>query len=202
MSAGFHEVLFPPDISYGCTGGPEYSTDIVTTGGGYEQRNINWYNAIHKYQAAHGVKNRQQAFALLSFFHCRHGKGYGFRYKDWLDYQGTKEYMGDADGIKTQFQLVKHYSDGTYDKIRTIKKPVSGTVKVYIDLVEVTSGWTVDTTTGIVTFTAAPASGSMTADFEFHVPCRFDIDKPDMGIQNYNNFDWSNIPIVELKLKD
>ncbi len=200
MSTGFHEVRFPEDISYGCTGGPEYSTDIVTTGGGWEQRNINHFNAIHKYQAAHGVKNRQQQSQLLAFFHCRHGKGYGFRYKDWADYQGATEYLGGADGEKTQFQLVKHYSDGVYDKIRTIKKPVTGTVKVFIDLVEVTEGWTVDTATGIVTFAVAPASGSVTANFDFDVPVRFDTDYAGMAIPNFETFDWTNIPIVEIRV--
>ena len=38
----FIETRFPADISFGSAGGPEYSTDIVVTQGGYEQRNINW----------------------------------------------------------------------------------------------------------------------------------------------------------------
>jgi hypothetical protein len=33
---------------------------------------------------------------------------------------------------------------------------VAGTVKVYLDGVEKTSGWSVDTTTGLVTFSTAP----------------------------------------------
>ncbi len=28
---GFHEVQLPPDISYGASGGPGYSTTVVTT---------------------------------------------------------------------------------------------------------------------------------------------------------------------------
>ena len=54
MAVAFHEVQFPPDISYDVTGGPEYSTDTVVTSSGYEQRNINWSQAKGKYQAAHG----------------------------------------------------------------------------------------------------------------------------------------------------
>ncbi len=41
----FTEIRFPENISYGSTGGPEFSTDIVTTHNGCEQRN---YNAPHK----------------------------------------------------------------------------------------------------------------------------------------------------------
>ena len=35
---GFHEVQFPPDISYGASGGPGYSTTVVTTVSGHERR--------------------------------------------------------------------------------------------------------------------------------------------------------------------
>jgi uncharacterized protein (TIGR02217 family) len=54
---------------------------------------------------------------------------------------------------------------------------VAGTVKVYLDDVEQLSGWSVDTTTGLVIFSTAPAVGiEVTADFEFDVPVRFDTD--------------------------
>ncbi len=43
----FTEIRFPENISYGSTGGPEFSTDVVTTHNGCEQRNINWSHATH-----------------------------------------------------------------------------------------------------------------------------------------------------------
>ena len=49
----FIEVRFPTDIAYGSAGGPEYSTDIVITQGGYEQRNVNWSQARARYNVAH-----------------------------------------------------------------------------------------------------------------------------------------------------
>ncbi len=56
-----------------------------------------------------------------------------------------------------------------------IKKPVVGTVKPYLAGVLQSSGWSVDTTTGVLTFLASPAVGvAVTADFEFDVPVRFD----------------------------
>jgi uncharacterized protein (TIGR02217 family) len=58
-------------------------------------------------------------------------------------------------------------------EVRTITKPVAGTVKVYLDGVEQLWGWSVDTTTGVVTFGTAPAMGvEVTADCEFDVPVR------------------------------
>ncbi len=41
----FHEVRFPPDISYGTTGGPAFSTTVFQAASGFEQRNVNWAEA-------------------------------------------------------------------------------------------------------------------------------------------------------------
>ena len=61
-------------------------------------------------------------------------------------------------------------------EVRTITKPVAGTVKVYLDSVEQLSGWSIDTTTGLVTFGMPPEFGRGTAGFECDVPVRFDTD--------------------------
>ena len=77
---------------------------------------------------------------------------------------------------------------------------VAGTVKVYLDGVEQASGWSVDTTTGLVTFGTAPALGvEVTADFEFDVPVRFDTDHMAVTIETYRLHNWQQIPIVELR---
>src|SRR4029434_7682253 len=60
----------------------------------------------------------------------------------------------------TQFQLVKHYPSGGVIEVRTITKPVPGTVKVYLEGIQQLSGWSVDATTGLVTFGTLPAMAS------------------------------------------
>ena len=197
----FHEVQFPPDISYGVTGGPEYSTDVVITGSGYEQRNVNWSQARCKYQAAHGVKNENQMKRLLAFFRARRGKAYGFRFKDWLDYTGTGEIIGVGDGTTTAFQLIKTYTDDAgYTEVRKIRKPVEGTVKVYVDSVRQTA-LSVNATTGIMTFTVAPAQKAViTADYEFDVPVRFDTDHCPQSIKEWDLYSWDNIPLIEIRI--
>jgi hypothetical protein len=85
-------------------------------------------------------------------------------------------------------------------EVRTITKPVAGTLKVYLDSVEQLSGWSVDTATGLVTFGTAPAMGvEVTADFEFDVPVRFDTDHMAVTIETYRLHAWQQIPIVELR---
>jgi uncharacterized protein (TIGR02217 family) len=86
-------------------------------------------------------------------------------------------------------------------EVRNIAKPVAGTVKVCLDTVEQLSGWSVDTTTGLVTFGMPPALGvEVTADFAFDIPVRFDTDHMAMTIETYQLHNWQQIPIVELRV--
>ncbi len=198
---GFHEVQFPADISYGAAGGPGYSTTVVTTISGHERRNANWSASRGKWNVAHGLKKREQVAALISFFRARKGRAYGFRFKDWTDYQAFAQPIGTGDGVATEFQLAKSYASGAETEMRVIAKPVAGTVKIYRDGVEAMSGWTVDTATGIVTFGVAPAVDiQITADFEFDVPARFDTDQMDITIETYQLGSWGQIAIVEIRV--
>ena len=198
--ADFHEVRFPPDISYGAVGGPGWSTSVVTTVSGHERRNANWSQARGKWNVAHGLKKREQVAALIAFFRARMGRAYGFRFKDWTDHQALAQTLGTGDGSTKSFQLVKRYASGGEVVIRIVTKPVAGTVKLYRDGVQATSGWSVDTATGIATFTTAPAAGvTVTADFEFDVPARFDTDQMELTIETYELGSWSQIPVVEIR---
>jgi uncharacterized protein (TIGR02217 family) len=167
----------------------------------HEKRNINWSEARSRWDVASGLKKQAQIDELIAFFRARRGKAYGFRFKDWTDYKATGDLVGTGDDSETQFQLVKQYPSGSVIEVRTITKPVAGTVKVYLDGIEQPSGWSVDTTTGLVTFSTAPAVGvEVTADFEFDVPVRFDTDQMAVTIETYQLHAWQQIPIVEVRL--
>ncbi len=103
--SGFHEVQFPPDISYGASGGPGYSTTVVTTVSGHERRNANWAMARGRWNVAHGLKKREQVAELIAFFRARRGRAYGFRFKDWTDYQAFAQSLGVGDGAATSVSL-------------------------------------------------------------------------------------------------
>lgn len=115
---------------------------------------------------------------------------YGFRVKDWGDYKScspldtpspTDEIIGTGTGALATFQLAKAYSAGAASYSRTIRKPVTGTVRVAVAGVEktITTQWTLDSTTGIVTFTVGniPTAGqAVTAGYEYDVPMRIESD--------------------------
>lgn len=196
----FVEIQFPPDISYGSSGGPLYATDIVITAGGHEQRNVQWEQARARYNVAHGVKTREQLEQLIAFFRARKGRAYGFRFKDWTDFRVVDAQIGVGDGVLKTFQLVKHYISGGVDEVRILRKPVAGTVTIKVDGVAVASGVSVGTGTGIVSFTAAPAGGAViTASGEFDVPVRFDTDRLSATLDDYGVHSWMDIPLIEVR---
>ena len=197
----FVEIQFPADISYGSSGGPTFSTDVIEAFSGFEQRNINWSAARARYNVAHGVKTQSQLDELIAFFRARQGKAIGFRFKDWADYQAVAQNIGTGNGSQTVFQLTKKYTSSV-TVTRVIKKPVNNaTLKVYLNAVLQSSGYTVNYATGEITFTTAPGSGvAVTADFEFDVPVRFDTDQLDAAIDDFGTRSWSDIPLVEVRL--
>lgn len=197
----FHEVQFPNDIAYGATGGPEFATSVVATASGYEQRNINWSSARGRWDVASGLKKQTQLDMLISFFRARKGRAHGFRFKDWTDYKATGQAIGTGDGTSKIFQLSRTYLSGGSTDVRTITKPVAGTVKIYLAGVLQASGWSVNTTTGVITFTTAPGNGvAVSADYEFDVPVRFDTDRMAITIEQINLHQWSGIPILEIRV--
>ncbi len=112
----------------------------------------------------------------------------------------TNQAIGIGDGTTTAFQLVKAYSSGAHTWTRTITKPVTGTVTVALDGIVQASGWSVDTATGLVTFTAAPASGVIVSvGFEFDVPVRFDTDRLDVTHDLERLGSITSIPLIELR---
>ena len=121
--SGFHEARFPDNVAYGATGGPEFATTVVGTGSGHEKRNVNWSEARGRWDVASGCKKQAQIDNLIAFFRARRGKAYGFRFKDWTDYKATGQLLGTGDS-----------ASGV--EVRTITKPVAGTMKVYLDGVE------------------------------------------------------------------
>lgn len=168
------------DLGYdfGTVGGREFSTTIIALGSGYEQRNSNWSQARGRWQIGDRIYDRQELEYLINFFNAVRGAAIGFRFKDWSDYKATNQLIGIGSGIATQFQLTKTYNIGNLFTERIIKKPVSNTTTIQVAGVDQLTGWTLNTTTGIITFNSPP-TGNITASFEFDVPVRFEQDKFD-----------------------
>jgi uncharacterized protein (TIGR02217 family) len=208
----FHDVQFPVTIGRGARGGPSWKTTVVTLGSGAEERNASWAHARRTYDISYGVRSADDLAEVVGFFDARLGRLYGFRFKDWLDYKSClpsatvapdDQVLGDGDGVVRSFRLRKRYGTDALGVWRTIRRPVTGTVRVALDGVEAMSGWTVNTATGIVSFTVAPSMGvEVTAGFEFDVPVRFDLDQLDVTLTISRLGSIPSIPLVELRETD
>jgi len=205
----FHEVRFPDNISRGARGGPERRTQIVELASGDEERNGSWAASRRRYDASYGIRKADDLAAVTAFFEARRGRLYGFRWKDWADYKSclpsanpttTDQPIGTGNGAATTFQLVKLYTSGAQFWTRTITKPVAGTVALALNGVTQITGWTVNTTTGVISFAAAPAPGvAITAGFEFDVPVRFDTDTLDVTLDFERLGSIISIPLIEVR---
>lgn len=211
---GFHEdAIFPENISYGSRFGPGFSTKIIVMDSGQEERTARWSTPKHRGDASYGVKTFSDLMDVKKFYIARLGPAYGFKWKDWHDYTSasdgratsayTDQKIGDGDDTETDFQLIKTYTDSSISRTRTIIKPKTGSVTIAFDGVEQLSGWTVNYTTGIVTFSVAPTAGvEITAGFEFYVPVRFgrSLDESlEASIDSYDSGSIDAIPVVEIR---
>ena len=205
----FHAIRFPLDVALGAHGGPERMTDIVTLSSGREERNSRWANSRHLYNAGYGVKSRADMQTVLAFFEERRGRFHSFLWRDGLDYSSNggdgaptplDQSIGTGDGTTTTFQLTKTYGASFDPYLRAITKPVAGSVRIAVAGMEAMSGWSVDTLTGLVTFTSAPAAAAaITAGFLFDVPVRFDIDRLDIELTTFDAASAPSIPVIEVR---
>jgi uncharacterized protein (TIGR02217 family) len=208
----FHEVRFPASLSFGSVGGPERRTEIVTLVNGFEERNTPWAHSRRRYDAGMGLRSLDDVETLIAFFEARCGQLHGFRWKDWADYRSAPasrevsaldQEIAAGDGLTATFPLIKTYRSGEQTYVRPIAKPVRGSVRIALagdPLVE-TVDWTVDETTGLVTFAHPPDLGArITAGFEFDVPVRFDTDRIATSVASFRAGDVPAVPVVELRL--
>ncbi len=170
MTTAFIETpRFPEDISYGSSGGPGFNTDLVVSASGWESANENWSQSRCEFDVSHGLKNQAQLDNLISFFRVCSGRAGRFRYKDWLDYQVTTSNgrigSGIGDGTPGPHQLRKRYTAGATTTDRDIRKPTATPAAALYRaavLKTLTTHYTLDTTTGLVTWVAdATANASV-----------------------------------------
>jgi len=154
-------------IKMGASFADQYAVNIVQTAGGQEYRSLVHPFPIRTFDISTLLEKQETYDHICSLYHRAHGQYAGFRIRCYDEYSSNGS-IGTPTALDqqiipvvagTSYQLIKKYGTnataGTSGyPYRVIKKPVSGTVKVAISGVELatTGNWSVDTTTGIVTF--------------------------------------------------
>ena len=212
----FIESRMPETALLGATFGPRWQTSVTRYGSGQEQRNVDWEYPLLTANLPF-TDILADIETIRDYFNAAQGRAHGFRVKDPSDYKScdvadtissTDQLLGAGDGTTVEFQLRKRYDFGLQTAYRQIKKPVAGTVVVAV--IEAGSpstardpgDWSVDTTTGVITFgSPPPASGTeIYAGFEFDTPMRFDTDELPIRFVSPNVLAIADLPLLELRL--
>jgi uncharacterized protein (TIGR02217 family) len=206
--AFYESPRFPERIAFGAEGGPQWRTVVVITTSGAESRNADWAYPRHRWDVSTGIKSQEDFEKVRAHFMSVRGRLHGFRFKDWSDYtaQATGDLRGAVQGITTTtFQLVKRYASGAQFVNRLIRKPIAQGFQLFDNttLLTLTTDYTINTTTGIVTTVVPRTAANLSWSGEFDVPCRYDTDELRGAIVSRNNTDgflhqWSEIPVMEI----
>jgi uncharacterized protein (TIGR02217 family) len=200
---------FPDNIAYGSRGGPMYSTRIIRVHSGHTKRLARWTYPLHQYDVSYGIRTQSDVYAVLEMFHACGAREHQFRFQDFQDYNSTGDMrtgisatdqtLGTGDGAEKDFQLIKTYTKGALSRTRKITKPLAGAL-VSLDDAPQGSGWTLDTTTGLLSFTVAPGAGVVVkAGFEFDVPVEFADDALDIQ-WDFNRLQSTSIVLAEIRI--
>ena len=170
------------DASYG----PRFSTAIATQSDGQEQRRAMWSQPLIVANLAGRAVDKIELDYLLDFHASVKGSAYGFRLRDWSDYKSGLTAIGTGNGTTQTWQLIKRYTVGSYTVTRPITKPVANSLTLYLNGIATATGWSLNTTTGVLTTTL---TGAIAVDFEFDVPVRFAEDQIKFTFEAADPFD-------------
>ena len=209
--AEFLEERLPLDIRMGASHSDDYAVTITQTAGGAEYRKLVHQYPMRRWTINFTLLRDDLAARVLALYHRAYGRYAGFRVRDVDDYNSSATGRGTITMLDQPltrlsagiYQLRKEYGAGGTPlgigrPARIVYKPVSGTVIAAKNGVSISSGLSVDITTGVVTVSPAPLVGdTITAGFEFDIPARFD-SSLDVSSLSRDVRDCGSIDIVEL----
>lgn len=138
-------------------------------------------------EITYGPKRQVQLDEVRKLFWAMNATEHTFRIKDPQDFQSVDpqssisnldQNIGTGDGATATFQIRKDYGVGAAAKFRTVTNIIPGTQSVAVAGVAktVTTHYTIDNVTGIITFTGGniPTGGqAVTAGYQFYLKVRF-----------------------------
>lgn len=153
---------------------PMHRTKIVESVAGKEYRWRQMTTPRYTYRLSFeflrdGKSGYDELKPLMGFFNLVGGSYDSWLFVDPDDFKATAEQFGVGDGVTTKFQLTRQRG-GYVEPVAAVK---SGTEAVFKN--GVNDGlYSIDFTTGVVTFTSAPGAGVvLTWTAEFYWRCRF-----------------------------
>jgi uncharacterized protein (TIGR02217 family) len=203
----FDDVPYPLALGRDAMVTPEFSTSVAVTASGFERRNSLWSDARLRFDVGPGIRSEAELGVLLSFFRARRGAARGFRLRDPSDFSSnamtgvptaTDQLLGNGDGLKASFPLLKRYGEDGAEQLRRITRPRVDSIVVSIDGLA-TTAFTLDPG-GVLRFTSPPATGKLVrAGFLFDVPVRFAEDKLEVSGAVFAAGEAPSVPVIEIR---
>lgn len=211
---GFLEDVIPSFTSYGTEGSLSYTTIVVTNPSRKEtrfpQQSRGYWNLTIKFTD----KTKSIMQAIHHHYAAVQGKAYGWRFRNLREYYTcTDNYASGTIGKEpipslidnTHLQLVHTRNPTkTTAEVVPIKKPdLSIPIVLYRDgslTAYSAANYTVDLTTGIVTFTSSQAGHTFEWLGYWDTPVRFDFDSGLISWTDFDVFDWDSITVKEIQV--
>jgi uncharacterized protein (TIGR02217 family) len=203
---------FPDELAAWAQGGRGFRTITVETYGGDEYRTAAWGRTRGEWDVANALRQTvpNAAYnwkALRNYFRACFGQLYAFRFKDFQDFTDDAAGVLGTTGLgvtaTTAYQMFKNYTVSPLTQQDIIQKPVQGSIKIFINGVQQTTPgqYSLDYTTGIVTFVSQPTVGAaLTWTGEYDVPVRFASDIPQMGLEESGSFlNWQDVRLMQVR---
>ena len=213
----FYNAELPGFMSGGSEAAPVSLVDIVRGPSGREQRRNRRNAPLKRFNLGQSLRTLDDVYDMVAFFRVMNGPEHSFALRDIIDWKtckpsltptNTDATIGTGDGATATFQLKKQDKAVKVDATtlavdRNIILPVEGTVLIAVDGVAQTetTHYTVDYTTGVVTFTGGniPAVGLVvTAGFEYNTKVRFDTNDLSAAVAQYLIGEVPSIPLIEV----
>lgn len=203
----FDDVPYPLTLGRDASVSPEFSTTVAVTASGFERRNALWSDARLRFDVGPGVRSEAEMGTLIAFFRARRGPARGFRLRDPTDFSsngmtGTPtmldQVLGEGDGVRSVFPLVKAYGFGDDPQVRRITRPMAASLAVSIDGTA-SDAWTLEPG-GTLSLSEPPATGAVVrAGFLFDVPVRFAEDHLDVSGAAHAAGEAPSVPLIEIR---
>lgn len=200
----------PEDIEKGAEGGLGWQNTIVGHQGGFETPTLDWLDARGEWSISRALERTgRHEEARRHLYKCRTSFHY-FRFKDWMDFGCTRTGVdrGRLTGGTTAWQVNKVYGtdEPAFEYVRPAKRLVAGTLKVWRNttLQVLTTDYTVNMDTGVITSVVSWAGSTLEVACEFDVLCRYDTQRLNARLvhrrpDGQQLIKWDDIRIVEVR---
>jgi len=173
--------IFPtlPGLSWSVGKWPEFSTLVKQAANGAETRIAMWANPRWHFKLKYELLRddaTNEMKTLAGFFLARRGQYDDFLFTDPDDNSVAAQPIGVGDGTTRVFQLLRAF--GSFVEPITapnLNLPQSFSVGGVPLAPAIT--WAIDPATGLVTFSAPPPPGILTASFSYYFRVRFGMDQ-------------------------